>query len=113
MLSVSRNSAIAGLVWVSTAALTNAENCRVEKAAELPLLYYRGTLAVQAKINDTIINMGLDTGAQTLVTPETSNRFDLVRNPYRKIRAIGTAGSTVVNNRILRNFEFAGKRYCE
>jgi hypothetical protein len=55
--------------------------------------------------------MGLDTGAQTLVTPETSNRFDLVRNPYRKIKAIGTAGSTVVNNRILRNFEFAGKRY--
>jgi predicted aspartyl protease len=91
--------------------LASAGSCRVEKTAEVPLRYYRGTLAVTAKINNSTIDMGLDTGAQTLVTPDTSGRFDFAPDGYRRVRAIGTAGTAVVDKVLLSNFEFAGKRY--
>jgi hypothetical protein len=73
MISVSRFAAAAGFAWMSAAVSAQAGTCKVDKAAELPLSSYSGTLAVPAKINDTIVNMGVDSGAQTLVTPETSN----------------------------------------
>jgi predicted aspartyl protease len=111
MTSVSRFSAIAGAVWVLTAAGAYAGHCRVEQAAELPLQYYRGTLAVAAKINNSDIHMGVDTGAQTLVTPNTSGRFGFPSDSYRTARAIGVAGTAIVDKVLLSNFEFAGRRY--
>jgi hypothetical protein len=55
--------------------------------------------------------MGVDTGAHTLVTPNTSGRFDFAPDGYHRTRAIGTAGTAVVDKVLLSNFEFAGKRY--
>jgi tetratricopeptide (TPR) repeat protein len=67
--------------------------------------------AVTAKINGTDVQMGVDTGAQTLVTPKTSAQFRLTRDWGRRTKEIGTTAITVVDNVLLRNLEFAGKRY--
>ena len=48
--------------------------------------------------------------AQTLVTPETAARFHLERDRRNTI-AIGTTAVSFVHNVLLRNLEFAGKRY--
>ncbi|MGA7323308.1 MAG: aspartyl protease family protein [Rhodomicrobium sp.] len=112
MASVSRLSSIVGLVWLSTIAASNASNCLVEKVAELPLFYHNGLVAVVARIGDSSVAMGVDTGSQTLVTPETAVHFRLTRDPHRRTRAFGTTGTTIVDNVLLRSFEFAGKHYA-
>jgi predicted aspartyl protease len=111
LISISRLSAIVIVIWISAFTAAKAENCKIEKVTALPLTYTNGLAAVTAKINGTDVEMGVDTGAQTLVTPQAAAQFHLARDWGRRTKAIGTTAVTVVDNVLLRNLEFAGKRY--
>jgi predicted aspartyl protease/tetratricopeptide (TPR) repeat protein len=88
-----------------------AQSCRMEKKTTLSFNYTNYLLAVPAKINGTAVSMGLDTGAQTLVTPETVSHLHLGRDYARRTRSIGTTAIQIVNNVIMREFEFAGSHH--
>ncbi|HZV20649.1 MAG TPA: aspartyl protease family protein, partial [Hyphomicrobiales bacterium] len=55
--------------------------------------------------------MGLDTGAQTVVTPDVAARLHLPRDWRRKTRALGTTAVFIANNAIIRDLEFSGAHY--
>lgn len=98
-------------LWLTAASALHAETCMIDKVIALPLGYTEGLATVPAKIDGTDVTLGIDTGAQTLVTPQTAARFHLARDYTRRTREIGATGVTVANNFVLRGFEFAGKRY--
>jgi len=87
---------IAALISVTGFVAAKAETCKVEKVATLPLTYSNGLAAVTARIDGVEVQMGVDTGSQTLVTPQTAARFGLSRDLSRKTRAIGTTAITTV-----------------
>src|SRR5215475_758487 len=88
----------------------SAEACKIEKKAELNLGYANGLATADAKINGTPVVMGLDTGAQSLVTPQAAAELNLIRGLNRTITK-GATAVTVAGQVILRDFEFAGVHY--
>ncbi len=94
----------------SEALPAKAGNCRIEKKATVQIGYTR-MMTVPVSINGTSVTMGLDTGAQTLVTPEAARRLHLPRDYRRKTRAIGTTAVFLANNVIIRDLEFAGAHH--
>ena len=97
----------AALAFAAEAA---AKECQIKKKAELALGYSSGMMTVEAKINGTPLIFGIDTGAQTLISPETAADLRLARD-WRRTLARGTTATTLVNHVMLRDFEFAGERY--
>ena len=87
------------------------EPCRIEKNTVLTLGAAAGLLTVPARINGTAVTMGLDTGAQTFVTPQAAIRLKLPKDARRKTVSIGTTATITVENVILRDLEFAGDHF--
>ncbi len=118
MAFISRFSAIAIALWASTIASASSRTCKIEKNVEYPLVFANGMPALYAYAEDGVLKkhghnlrMGIDTGASTLVTPETASRVQASRDPYRRTRAVGTTGTMLVDHVQLRNLQFAGKLY--
>jgi tetratricopeptide (TPR) repeat protein len=88
----------------------SAETCKIEKKAELSLGYTYGLATVEAKINGTNVIMGLDTGAQSVVTPQIAGELNLIPG-LRRTLARGATAVTIADQVILRDFEFAGEHY--
>src|SRR5579883_1329274 len=88
-----------------------AESCPIERKATLALGRAGGFLTVPVSINGTAVTMGLDTGAQTVVTPDVAARLHLPRDWRRKTRALGTTAVFIANNAIIRDLEFSGAHY--
>ena len=99
---------LAGLILLGEGA--SAETCKMQKKAELALGYANGMATAEAKINGTAVIMGLDTGAQTLVTPQTAEELRLMAGMNRTLMR-GTTAVTVAGQVIFRDFEFAGTHY--
>ncbi len=87
-----------------------ARDCELQKKAELKLGYTASLLTVEAKINGALVTLGLDTGAQTTVTPETAKTLQLAHD-WRRTRVIGTTAVKIVSHVLLRDFEFAGSHF--
>jgi hypothetical protein len=96
---------------LSADALAKSDTCRIEKKATVQIGYAGTMMTVLVSINGTSATMGLDTGAQTLVTPEAASRLHLPRDYHRKTRAFGTTAVLLANNVIIRDLEFAGKHH--
>jgi predicted aspartyl protease len=111
MRSILRLLAFIVLFSASSIGDARSQACKAEKIAMLPLTYLNSFMAVTVRIEGKEVMMGVDTGAQTLVTPETAKRFQLVHDDNRRTRSFGTTAVISVSNVLLRNFEFAGKRY--
>jgi tetratricopeptide (TPR) repeat protein len=84
--------------------------CQIAKKAEIALGYVNGLATVEAKIDGTAVIMGLDTGSQTLVTPQIADELRLMPGLNRTL-ARGSTAVTVAGQVILRDFEFAGAHY--
>ena len=89
------------------AAIASAGTCTIEKKAELTLSYADGFATAEAKINGAPVIMGLDTGAQTLVTPQTAADQKLMFG-FSRMLARGATATIVADQVILRDLEFAG-----
>jgi tetratricopeptide (TPR) repeat protein/predicted aspartyl protease len=99
--------AAAGLALAGEVA---ARDCQLKKKAELPLGYASGMMTVEAKINGAPVILGIDTGAQTLVSPETAVNLKLARD-WRRTLARGTTATTIASHVMLRDLEFAGDHF--
>ncbi len=88
----------------------SASNCKIEKQAELPLGYANGVATVEAKIEGKAVVFGIDTGAQTVVTPETAEKLGLLPG-LRRTLLNGTTATTIAGQVTVRDFEFAGEHY--
>jgi predicted aspartyl protease len=84
-----------------------ARDCQIQKKTELTLSYTHGLATVEAKINHSVVTLGVDTGAQTLVTPDTVKALKLGQD-WRRTRITGTTAVTIANHVLLRDFEIAG-----
>jgi Aspartyl protease len=117
VMALLRLAAITIAVWASPPA--NAGTCKVEKNIEYPLAYRNGMPVLFARATDGLsgnkhsyhLEMGVDTGAMTSVTPEVASLMHAPRDPYWRTRAIGTTGTMLADHVKLRDFEFAGKVY--
>ena len=98
------------LAGLTLAASDVAGTCQMEKKAELALGYADGLPTAEAKINGTTVVMGLDTGAQSLVTPQIAAELRLMPGWSRTL-AKGVTATFVAGQVILRDLEFAGRHY--
>jgi len=89
-------------------------DCQMNPAATLPLLPSE-RLVVQASINGTIVQMGIDTGSGiSAVTPETVATFKLKPDPDgRQTFVAALGGQTVQQNVILDKLGIAGLTYSD
>lgn len=92
-------------------AAVSAGACQMEKKAELALGYANGVATAEARINGSPVIMGLDTGTQSLVTPQTAERLGLIPGFTRSVVTRGTTGQTVAEQVMLLDFEFAGAHH--
>ncbi len=84
--------------------------CRIELQATLPLSYVSNLAVVETKINGVRALLGVDTGAKTILTPEAVKSLGLPRD-WRRTRAVGTTAILISPNYIVKDLEFAGRRY--
>ncbi len=84
--------------------------CRIGKAATIPLGRRSSYFTVPARINGVDVTMGVDTGAQTFVTPETAARLRL---PHAggQARIQGAVAAFTTDTVVMGDFEFADAHY--
>lgn len=89
-------------------------DCRVQRAASLPITIDAGHPLVQASINGHAVSVLLDTGAQgSLVTPGTVARLGLPRDRQRTTDLRGIGGSVSSQKALIHNFAVAGSEYLD
>jgi predicted aspartyl protease len=106
-------SGLMGILAVifSAFAIDPAKTCDVTKKAELPLGYSSGLVTVEVRVNGAKATFGLDTGAQTVVTPQASLDLGLKRD-WRRSLAKGTTTSMMVNHAMIEDLEFGGDHHA-
>lgn len=89
-----------------------ADDCVVTPQAKLVLTYNGFVPTASATINDHVIEMGIDTGAQrSVITPELANRLNLPHDLNHHTQVYGTSGHQTVPNAFVDNLAFAGISY--
>jgi|GEM_PF-4984469 len=96
---------------LSQAAHAKPAECVVEKKATLKLGWGGGMRTVEAEINGQKVTLGLDTGASTIITPDTAARLHLTRDWGRKTRAYGTTAILTANHVLIKDLEFGGAHH--
>ena len=103
--------AFAVLSWLIAAVPLQAHTCKIVPVLTVTLGYAEGLATAQARIDGVEVTLGIDTGAQTLVTPQTASRLHLLRDARHRTREIGATAVTIASNVLIRDFEFAGRHY--
>src|SRR5579883_1389868 len=103
-------SAISFFCMQSFANAAYAAECRIEKKATLTLGFTNGLATIPVKINGKIVIMGVDTGADTLLTPQAAAALRLKRDA-QGTEAIGTTGTIRTQNVLVQDLEFAGNHH--
>lgn len=84
--------------------------CTIDKVADLPTRLVRGAVLVPAAINQTPVQMQVDTGAsRSSVTPDIATELRLSPDATRRSNVLGTGGIVVSTNTMLQSFEVGGQ----
>lgn len=79
--------------------------CQIEQAAELPARLLGGHILVPAAINNTPVQMVVDTGAMTtMLTPSAVALLGLPTDPFRTTTVHGIGGTVVTHNTSIQSF---------
>ncbi|MGO9545814.1 MAG: aspartyl protease family protein [Rhodomicrobium sp.] len=98
------------LLLAAVAGEALAEPCLIVKQATIPLGRRSSYLTAPARIEGAGVTMGLDTGAQTFVTPEIAARLHLDRD-LRRTRVHGTTKDFTVNNFVVQDLKFGDAHF--
>jgi predicted aspartyl protease len=80
--------------------------CTVEKVADLPTRQVLGAVLVPAAVNQTAVQMQVDTGASTSsITPAMAMALRLPPDATHRSTVIGVGGQIVTRNTLVANFE--------
>jgi predicted aspartyl protease len=86
--------------------------CKLERVAEMPVRFVEGAILVSGHINQTQVQMQLDTGATTsMLDEDVATRLALPADPYRRTTLHGTGGEIVSHNTLVRSFEVGGQEW--
>jgi predicted aspartyl protease len=80
--------------------------CTIEKVADLPTRLVRGAVLVPAAINQTAVQMEVDTGAsKSSVTPDIAIKLGLPPDATRRTNVFGVGGIVLNTNTLEQSFE--------
>jgi predicted aspartyl protease len=83
-----------------------AKTCSVERATELPVRFVQGHFLVPASINQTPVQLLVDTGSSaSMLTSEAAAILRLPPDPHRSTTVHGTGGTIVTRNVQIESFE--------
>jgi predicted aspartyl protease len=81
------------------------ETCKMDRVADLPVRFVQGHIMIPAAINDTPVQLIVDTGASaSMLTPGAVALLDLPTDPYHTTTVHGTGGTVVTHNTSIRSF---------
>lgn len=88
--------------------------CSVEKVADLPTRLVRGAMLVPAALNQTPVQMLVDTGATTTsVTSDIAMQLRLPPDARHRTRVFGVGGEAVSLNTLVWTFEVGRQEWTE
>jgi predicted aspartyl protease len=86
------------------------ETCQLDRIADLPVRLSRGHILIPAAINDTAVQLVVDTGASmSMLTPSAVARLGLPTDQYRTTTIHGTGGTVVTHNSSIRSFRIGSQ----
>jgi predicted aspartyl protease len=81
------------------------ETCKIDRIADLPVRFAQGHILIPAAINDTPVQLIVDTGASaSMLTPGAVALLDLPTDLYHTTTVHGTGGTVVTHNTSIRSF---------
>lgn len=80
------------------------DSCKIDRVADLPVRFVGGHILIPAAINDTPVQLVVDTGATaSMLTPAAVALLNLPTDPYRTTTMHGTGGTVVTHNTSIRS----------
>jgi predicted aspartyl protease len=91
---------------------TAADTCTVDHVADVPAHVVGGAIAVAAKINDSPVQMVLDTGATASILDQLMvDALGLPDDPHRQTTVHGVGGEVLSRNALIDSFEIGGQEW--
>jgi predicted aspartyl protease len=86
--------------------------CRIERAADLPVRLVAGTLLVPAEINGHAVQMVVDTGsARSMILPQMAGMLGLRGDPHRMTTVRGLGGQVTTRNVLVDRLALGGREW--